>query len=79
VHTKFVLFHSEFESEQASVIMFNLRPPVKIVDFHGKVTFISVFDGIRDISEAQFIMQLVFNSSNIHRLLCLNVMFTIQM
>jgi hypothetical protein len=54
------LFDSEFDSEQASGIIFNRRPPVKMVDFHGEVTFISVFDGIRDVSEAQFITRLCF-------------------
>jgi hypothetical protein len=49
-----------FDSERASSIMFNLRPPIKMVDFHGEVTFISVFNGIRDIFEAQFIIQLSF-------------------
>jgi hypothetical protein len=51
------LFDSEFDSERASGIIFNIRPPVKMVDFHGEVTFILVFDGIRDIFDAQFIMQ----------------------
>jgi hypothetical protein len=32
--------------------MFNLRPPVKMADFHDEVAFISVFEGIRDIFEA---------------------------
>jgi hypothetical protein len=34
VRTKFFLF----DSERASDIMFNRRPPVKMVDFHGEVT-----------------------------------------
>jgi hypothetical protein len=38
-----------FDSEQAYGIIFNHRPPVKMVDFHGEVTFILVFDSIRDI------------------------------
>jgi hypothetical protein len=38
--------------------MFNRRPPVKIVDFQGEVTFIQVFDGIRDIFETRFMIQL---------------------
>jgi hypothetical protein len=29
-----------------SGIICNRRPPVKMVDFHGEVTFLSVFDGI---------------------------------
>jgi hypothetical protein len=38
--------------------------------FHGEVaTFISVIDGIRDIFEAWFIIQLCFQRSNIHGLL----------
>jgi hypothetical protein len=56
VYTNFFLFDSEFDSEPAFAITFNRRPPVKMVDFHGEVTFISVFDGIRDIFEAQSIM-----------------------
>jgi hypothetical protein len=32
----FFLFDSEFDSG----IMFNRRPPVKMVDFHGEITFI---------------------------------------
>jgi hypothetical protein len=51
---------SEFDSERASGIMFNRRPPVKMADFQGEITFISVFDGIRDIFGARFIMQLCF-------------------
>jgi hypothetical protein len=47
-----------FDSELASGIVFTCRPPVKMEDFHGEVTFISVFDGIREICEAYFIMQL---------------------
>jgi hypothetical protein len=31
-----------------------------MVDFHGEVTFISGFDGIRDIFEARFVMNLCF-------------------
>jgi hypothetical protein len=38
--------------------MFKTRLPVKMAAFHGEVTFISAFDSIRDIFEAQFIMQL---------------------
>jgi hypothetical protein len=45
VHTKFFLF----DSERASGTVFNFRLPVKMVDFYGEVTFISVFDGITDI------------------------------
>jgi hypothetical protein len=56
--TNFFLFDSEFDSERASDIILNIRPPVKMVDFHGEVTFILVFDGIRGIFETQFIMQL---------------------
>jgi hypothetical protein len=37
-----------FDSERASGIIFKRRPPVKMVDLHGEVTFISAF-GIRDI------------------------------
>jgi hypothetical protein len=63
VHNKF----SFFDSERASGITFNCRPPVKMVDFHCEITFISVFDGIRDIFEARFIVKFCFfNSSNIH-------------
>jgi hypothetical protein len=36
------------------------RSPVKMIDFLGEVTFISVFDGITDIFETRFIMQLCF-------------------
>jgi hypothetical protein len=36
-----------FDSERASGIMFNLRHPVKMVGFHGEVTFISVFDALK--------------------------------
>jgi hypothetical protein len=50
----------KFDSERASRIMFNRRSPVKMVDFHGEVTFISVFDGIKDIFEEQFRMKLCF-------------------
>jgi hypothetical protein len=40
----------KFDSEQPSAgIIVNRRPPVKMADFHGEVTFISVFDCIRDI------------------------------
>jgi hypothetical protein len=53
-------YDSEFDSERASGIMFNRRPPVKMADFQGEITFISVFDGIRDIFGARFIMQLCF-------------------
>jgi hypothetical protein len=49
--------------------MFNLRLLVKIVDFHGEVTLISVFGGIKDIFEARFISSFVSKSSNIHILL----------
>jgi hypothetical protein len=49
-------FLSDFE--QASDIIFHLLPPIKMVDFYSEVAFISAFDGIRDILEAQFIMQL---------------------
>jgi hypothetical protein len=49
-----------FDSERVSNIMFNLRPPVKMADFHDEVAFISVFEGIRDIFEAWFIIQLCF-------------------
>jgi hypothetical protein len=52
------LFDSEINSERASGIVLNLRLPVKMVDFQGEVTFISVFDGIKDIFEAQLIIQL---------------------
>jgi hypothetical protein len=45
------LLDSELDSERASGIMFNLCPPVKMADFHGEVTFISIFDGITDIFE----------------------------
>jgi hypothetical protein len=31
---------------EPSGIIFRLRPPVKMVNFHGEVSFISVFDGI---------------------------------
>jgi hypothetical protein len=41
VCTNFFSFNPEFDSG----IMFKRRPPVKMVDFHGEVTFISVFDG----------------------------------
>jgi hypothetical protein len=41
VHSKIFLFDSGFDSERALAL--------KMVDFHGEVTFISVFDGIRDI------------------------------
>jgi hypothetical protein len=40
VYTKFFLF----DSEQAADFVFNGRPPVEMVDFHGEVTFTSVFD-----------------------------------
>jgi hypothetical protein len=30
------LFDSEFDSERASGFMFNVRPPVKMIDFHGE-------------------------------------------
>jgi hypothetical protein len=40
-----------FDSERASGIIFTLRLPVKMVGFHGEVTFISAFDSIRDIFE----------------------------
>jgi hypothetical protein len=53
-------FDSEFDSERASGIIFTLRPPVKMVDFHSEVTFISVFGGTRDIFETLFIVQLYF-------------------
>jgi hypothetical protein len=36
VSANFFSFDSEFDSERASSIMFNLRPPVKLVDFHGE-------------------------------------------
>jgi hypothetical protein len=59
--------------------MFNLRLPVKTVDFHVDVTSISVFDGIRDIFEAQFIMQLPFVTVQIYIYYCSKVIFTNQM
>jgi hypothetical protein len=49
-----------FDSGQASDIMFNCRPPVKMVDFHGEDTFTSGLDGIRDIFEAQLVIQPCF-------------------
>jgi hypothetical protein len=67
--TKFRIKCFLFDSERASGIIFNRRPPIKMVDFHGEVTFISVFDGIRDIFKVGFIMQLASNNSNVHRLL----------
>jgi hypothetical protein len=65
VRAKFFLF----DSERDSGIIFNCRPPVKMVDFHGEVIFLSVFDGFRDIFEALLVIQLVSNSSKIHILL----------
>jgi hypothetical protein len=38
--TKVRAYFFIFCSEQASGIIFNIRPPVKMVDFHGEVTFI---------------------------------------
>jgi hypothetical protein len=51
-----------FDPEFLTQIFFKRRAPVKMVDlFHGEVvTFVSGFDGIRDIFEARFIMQLCF-------------------
>jgi hypothetical protein len=54
------LLNSQFYSERASGVMFNRRPPVKMVDFYSEVTFISAFGGIRDIFKAHIIMQLCF-------------------
>jgi hypothetical protein len=72
------LFDSEFDSERISAILCNLRPPVKIVDFQGEVSFISVFDGIRYISGAWFITQLV-STVQIYIDHSSNAIFTIQM
>jgi hypothetical protein len=58
--TKFRINCFLFDSERDSGIIFNRRPPVKMADFQSEVTFISVFDGIRFIFEAPFIIQLCF-------------------
>jgi hypothetical protein len=64
VRTNFFLFDSEFDSEQAFGVMFNLRPPVKMVNFRCDVTFISVFDGIRDIFLKTSIYLSVLSTTN---------------
>jgi hypothetical protein len=70
---------SEFDSEQVSGIIFNRRPPVEMADFHGEVTVISIFDGIRDIFEARFHNATLFLTAQIYIDYCLNSIFTIQL
>jgi hypothetical protein len=55
VRAKYFFFDSEF------LVLFQ-RPTTSKNgrSFHGEVTFISVFDGIRDIFEALFVKQLCF-------------------
>jgi hypothetical protein len=45
-------------SEPLVALSARLRSPVKIVDFHNGDTFVPFFDGIKDILEIQFIVQL---------------------
>jgi hypothetical protein len=60
VRTEFFYLILNFDFERASGIIFKHRPSVKMIDFHGEVTFISVFDGVRDIFEVWFITKLCF-------------------
>jgi hypothetical protein len=68
-----------FDSERASGIVFNLRPPVKMVDFHCEAAFVSVFDGIRDKFLGVVPSATLFLTVQIYIDYCSNVIFTIQM
>jgi hypothetical protein len=74
----FFLFDSEIGSERVYGIMFKLRPPVKMFDFHGEVTFIGTV-----YNEASFLAVKIYincySKVQIYIDYCSNVTFTIQM